>query len=334
MTPLASGNGMNMPGMGSATHHAAHHATHAMAGMTMGPAPAYNAHTLLTDWLVQPFPVAVAVVCAAIAVWYLLAVRRLAARDRHWPVARTVSFLFGLAFVVLAIGSSIASLSMYTFTAHVIQHLVLMIAAPPLLALGAPMTLLLQTQSRPVKRVLLRGLHSKVFGVIRHPVPVFFFYYVSMYVFFLSPLLGYAMDHMPVMNLINLFFLGGATLFWWPMVGIDPIPGGGMGPGFKIINLLIGVPAESFLGLAILLSTTPVASIYTLTSTHVGGGVLWAASEVATFAAMAPVFMQWTRADARLAKRIDARLDAGETIEPPKLEGGGMAATFRALRRG
>jgi putative membrane protein len=209
-----------------------------------------------------------------------------------------------------------------------------MIVAPPLLALGAPMTLILQTSKRPTKRRVLRALHSRAFGLIRHQLPVFFLYYLSMYAFFLTPALGYAMGHMWLMDLINLGFLGGATLFWWPMVGIDPIPGGGLSPGFKIINLLVGIPAESFLGIALLMASTPVASIYSLETTHTGGGVLWAASEVATLAAILPVYRQWTKADARLAKRIDARIDAGETIEAPVFEGQGMAGTLRSLRRG
>jgi putative membrane protein len=327
--------GMHMGRMhmgGTTAHRAA--ATHAMGGMRMGPEPPINLHTLLTEWQTGIFPIGAALVAVAVAVWYVLAVRNLAGRGRHWSRWRTVSFMAGLVSVELALGSSVASLSMYTFTAHVMQHLLLMIVAPPFLALGAPMTLILQTAKRPTKRRVLRGLHSRAFGIVRNQLPVFFLYYLSMYAFFLTPALGYAMGHMWLMDLINLGFLAGATLFWWPMVGIDPIPGGGMSPGFKILNLLIGIPVESFLGIALLMATTPVASIYTLATTHTGGGVLWAASEVATLAALLPVYRQWTKADARAARRIDARLDAGEAIGPPVVEGQGMAATLRSLRRG
>jgi putative membrane protein len=310
------------------------HTSHTMGGMRMGPEPPVDLHSLLTQWQTGPFPLAVAVVLLAIAGWYVLAVRGLAQRGRRWPIRRTLSFLLGLLAIEVAIGSAVATFTMYTFTAHVIQHLLLMIIAPPLLALGAPMTLILQTSSRPTKRKYLKALHSKVFGAFRNQVTVFFLYYLSMYAFFLSPAIGYAMDHMWLMDLINIGFLAGATLFWWPMVGIDPIPGGGLSPGFKIINLLIGIPAESFLGIALLMATAPAASIYSLTSTHTGGGVLWAGSEIATLFAVLPVYRQWIRADARLAKRIDAKLAAGEEVTRPIVEGQGMAATLRSLRRG
>lgn len=308
--------------------------TAGMAGMAgTGARPPIDGHTILTRWQASPFPIVVAVALIAILAWYLYAVRKVERRGRHWPVGRTICFTSGLLGVELALGSSVAVLAGYTFTAHVIQHLLLMIAAPPLLAFGAPMTLLLQTCSRQFKVQVLRVLHSRWFGLLSHPLTVFFLYYLSMYAFFLTGAIGYSMNHMWLMDLINLGFLGGATLFWWPMVGLDPIVQWKMSPGFKLLNLLIGIPVESFLGLALLMQSRPVASMYTLASTHAGGGVLWAASEAATIVALAPVFAKWAAADQREGRRIDARIDAGETIKPPVMEGHGLAASFRAMKR-
>jgi putative membrane protein len=195
------------------------------------------------------------------------------------------------------------------------------------------MTLALQTSQRPTKRRLLAVLQSKPFQLISNPIPVFFLYYLSMYAFFLTGALGYAMTHMWVMDLINLGFLAGATLFWWPMVGIDPIPHWNMNPGLKLLNLLIGVPVESFLGVALLMNSTPAAPMYSLATTHLGGGVLWVATEVATVAALVPIYSQWTRADARAARRIDARLATGQPLPPPVFDGHGLFATLKSLRR-
>ena len=55
---------------------------------------------------------------------------------------------------------------------------------------------------------------------------------------------------------------------------------------------------------------------------------------LATFGALLPIFVQWSRADLRNAKRVDARIDAGHGMAAPVFEGHGMAATFKALRRG
>jgi putative copper resistance protein D len=300
----------------------------------MGPPPPIDLHTILTDWQVGPFAVAVGFGLAVLAIWYVSAARRLTARGRRWSGWRTASFLAALVSVEVALGGSVAALAGFSVTAHVMQHLLLMIVAPPLAALGMPSTLALQTSSRPAKRRLLKVLHSAWFAGLSHPVPVFFLYYVSMYAFFLTGALGYAMTHMWLMDLINLGFLGGATLFWWPMVGLDPVPRWRMNPGLKLLNLLVGVPVESFLGIALLMMTSPAAPMYSLASTRTGGGVLWAASELGTIAAIAPIFVQWTRADGRAARRIDAHLAAGGTIEAPVFEGHGLGATVRAMRRG
>jgi putative membrane protein len=304
-----------------------------MGGMRMGASPPIDLHTIITDWQGGLFAVGVAVALIAIAAWYLLAVRRLEARGRHWSPWRTTSFLVALVTVGFALDGSVATLANFSFTAHVIQHLLLMVVAPPLAALGAPMTLLLQTSRRRTKRGALRALRSRPFRVVSSPVPVFFLYYLSMYAFFLSGAIGYAMTHMWLMDLINLGFLAGATLFWWPMVGIDPSPGAEMGHGMKIINLLIGIPIESFLGIALMTMTTPVAPMYSLASTHTGGAVLWAATDLASLIGIIPIYLGWVRADARAARRIDARLDAGLPATPAT-EGVGMAATLRSLRRG
>lgn len=307
-----------------------------MHGMSMGREPALSLHNLLFDWDTGPFAIATLAVLVLIAAWYLRSTARLEAGGHHWSGWRTASFLLGLLFVEVALGSPVAVFTNYAFTAHASQHMLLMLAAPPFAALGAPMTLLLQSSRRSVKTLALRALHSRPFALISHPVVVFFLYYLSMYAFFLTGAVGYAMEHMWLMDIINLGFLGGATLFWWPMVGVDPDPRGKMSPAFKFINLCVGIPAESFLGIALMVKTTPVAAMYTLASTHTGGGILWASGDFATIVAIGPIFFEWSRSDARRARRIDARIDAGEAdvATVPVPQGVGMSATLRSLRRG
>ena len=74
----------------------------------------------------------------ALAAWYVVSVRRLAARGRAWPRWRTVSFLSGTVLVIIAVQSGLASYDDEVFWIHVIQHLLLMNFAPILLALSAP----------------------------------------------------------------------------------------------------------------------------------------------------------------------------------------------------
>ncbi len=269
-----------------------------------------DTHTALTHWQFSPFPLLVLALAVVTAAWYLRARSNLAARGRHWSWKRTASFLSGLALLDLALQSPVATFTMEYFQAHVVQHLLLMVVAPPLLAMGAPMTLALQTSSRETKVRLLGLLNGRLFRIMTHPVPVAFVYYFSMFAFFLTFALGFAMDHMWLMDLVNLAFLFASTLFWWPIVGLDPIPHWRMGHGAKLTSLLLGVPIESFLALALLSTTRPVAPIYSLPSTHAGAGILWIGAEFFTFLALIPVFVQWVRMEERKAARYDAQLDA------------------------
>ncbi len=270
----------------------------------------FTLHNVLTSWDTSPFALLTLVACVVVGAWYVQAVWALSARGRTWSRMRTASFLTGLVMIDLALQSPVATFTMGYFEAHMVQHLLLMVTAPPLLALGAPMTLALQTSSRPVKVRLLRVLNSRVFKWWSHPVPTAAVYYFAMFAFFLTSAVNVAMEHMWLMDLVNVAFLVAALHFWWPIVGVDHIPHWPMGHGAKMVALLIGVPIESFLALALLTSTRPAASMYTVGSTHAGAGILWIGAEVFTFLALIPVFVQWIGSEGRRTARIDAELDA------------------------
>ncbi|HWE57999.1 MAG TPA: cytochrome c oxidase assembly protein [Acidimicrobiales bacterium] len=269
----------------------------------------WSVHAALTRWQDGPFALLTVAVLLAVAYWYLRADWQLAARGRRWPRQRVACFLAGLVTIDLAIQSPVAYFTATYFEAHVIQHLLLMVVAPPLLALGAPSTLLLQTSSRRTKSLWLGVLRSRPFALLTFPVIVWAMYFGVMFTFFLSSLIQTSMDHMWLMDVMNVVFLFGATLYWWPMVGLDPIVHWRMGYGARMVNILLGGPPEVILGLAILSSHTSIASMYSLSSTHAGGGLLWISTEAATLLGFIPIFWQWIRADERAAKRADAHAD-------------------------
>jgi putative membrane protein len=267
----------------------------------------FSLHNALIRWQWSPFSLLVVATLVAAGSWYLRADWQLAIRGRRWPAARTAAFLTGLVAVDLALQSPIATFTGSYFQAHVIQHLLLMVVAPPLLALGAPSTLLLQTASRATKRRWLAILKSRPFAALTHPIPVWFLYFGFMFAFFLSSLINLAMHHMALMDAINLIFLLGGCLYWWPIIGLDPIRHWKMGHGARMVNVLLGGPPEVILGLAILSARAPIASMYSLSSTHAGGGLLWISTEFVTIAAFIPIFWQWMQSDARAAARADAQ---------------------------
>src|SRR5947207_10353608 len=81
-----------------------------------------------------------------LTVAYLSAVRVAAKRypARAWPASRAAAFLAGLAVIAVATQGSVGSYDDVLFSAHMVQHLLLIMVAPPLLIFGRPVTLLLR----------------------------------------------------------------------------------------------------------------------------------------------------------------------------------------------
>ena len=80
---------------------------------------------------------------------------------RPWPLWRALIFLLGLLVIVFATEGGVGTYDDTLFWDHMIQHLMLLMIAPPLLVTGQPITLLLHASRNPlhtwVKRVLRSG---------------------------------------------------------------------------------------------------------------------------------------------------------------------------------
>ena len=83
-------------------------------------------------------------------VWWLWAVRRVDAAHPRNPVPRrrTVAFLAGMLALAFALISGIERYDTTLFSVHMVQHVLLMLVAAPLIALAAPITLVLRLSSR------------------------------------------------------------------------------------------------------------------------------------------------------------------------------------------
>ena len=93
-----------------------------------------------------------AVIIAFTAVLYLRGWLRLRSTSLHViPVWRASSFLLGMSLIWAAVASPLAALDHELLTAHMLQHLLLMMAAPPLLWLGAPLLPIVRGLPRPVR---------------------------------------------------------------------------------------------------------------------------------------------------------------------------------------
>ena len=110
----------------------------------------------LRSWPFDPWLLAALLLTAGVYLRGWLVLRR---RDpRRWHGGRLAAFLGGLAAIYLALASPIEPFAGLLLQVHMVQHLLLMMVAPPLLWLGAPLFPMLRGLPRPVRTVLGRPM--------------------------------------------------------------------------------------------------------------------------------------------------------------------------------
>ena len=87
------------------------------------------------------------------------------------------------------------------------------------------MTLALQASRRRTQQGLLRLLHSRVVETVTFPVVAAVIAYVTMIVYFLTPVYVFSEQHPLIHDLFHLHFLIAGCIYWWPVVGLDPSGG-------------------------------------------------------------------------------------------------------------
>ena len=161
---------------------------------------------------------------------------------RRFAVWRLIAFQGGLLTIFLAVASPLHPLGELLLKFHMIQHLLLMMVAPPLLLLGAPLSPLLRGLPRPVwQGGLGRFFSSKALrGVgqcLTHPIVCLIAFTVSSVVWHLPVLYELALRSEFWHNAQHIFFLGTGLLFWWPVV--QPWPSRPRWPQWTLIPYLL-----------------------------------------------------------------------------------------------
>ena len=264
--------------------------------------------------------VAVGVVLAAAL--YLYGGRRLRARGDRWPVLRTVLFCGpGLGAVAVVTVSGLQAYDTTLLSVHMVQHMVLSMVAPIFLALGAPVTLALRTLPRRPRRALLAVLHSVPVRVLTFPLVAFGLFVVTPFALYFTDLYRLSLANGLVHEWLHLHFIVAGCLFFWPLVGLDPLPGRWPHPG-RALLMLLSVPFHTVLGLTIMQSTTLIGGDWypslglawadPAADQRLAGGVLWAGGEAVSVTMLAVLLVQWMHASEREARRVDRELDRAE----------------------
>lgn len=236
-----------------------------------------------------------------------MALRR---RRVAWPRVRTVSAAAAFFAAVVATQSGIATHDTESFTAHVLQHVLLGMLVPVSAALAAPLTLVLQAADDTTRRVVRLTLRHPVAQVLGNPIVGFVAFGASLSVLTFSPLLDVAARNDLVHVGVHAHLVLVGCVFAWPLVGVDPIAHR-PGHGARLLVTLASVPFHAFVGAALLTASTPLFDAYpSIDDQRRAAGLLWGVGELFTLTVAAIVFVDWYRADRRAGARADRVADA------------------------
>jgi putative copper resistance protein D len=227
----------------------------------------------LTTWQFVPQVSVPLALCAAL---YLAGARAVARRHpaRPWPRARTAAFMAGLAVIAAAIQGSDGVYDDVLLRAHMVQHLLLIMTAPPLLVYGRPVTLALHAAGNPWHARLIRVLRSRAVTALTWPPFCVALYSAVVLVTHLTSLVlatGWLHDGE------HLAYLVAGYLFFLPVVGSEParwrLPLFG-----RYLLLLAAMPADIVTG-AFLMLSGPVGG-YATADVHDAGIIMLGGSEL------------------------------------------------------
>ncbi|HEY6746232.1 MAG TPA: cytochrome c oxidase assembly protein [Mycobacteriales bacterium] len=205
--------------------------------------------------------VLLAVGLAALA--YLFGTRR----APGWPAGRTLSFLGGLVVVVVATCSGIEPYGHVLEWVHMIEHLLLIMVAPVLLAIGSPLQLAADALPARGAAAWRAFLDRPVIGWLTSPVAAAGLYAICVIGVHLTGIMDSAMDDRGVHVTEELAYLLSGMLLFQLVFGRRPGPWQLSGGG-RLALLALVTPVDTVVGVVLLQTGTVEGGLSTGPHAH------------------------------------------------------------------
>lgn len=237
-----------------------------LAIVLLMPCAAASAHVSAGDshgdgWSADPL---VLIPMLAVSGLYLLGILRLwrrAGAGRGIPRWRAAAFALGMAALAAAVLSSLDAAAEASFGAHMLQHMLLIVVAAPLIALGSAGAALVSglpaALRQPVAKMrhLRRMVATVPVATALHGVTVWLWHAPALY--------EAALRSDPIHYLEHVSMFGTGVLFWWSVINARAVAPLGYGAG--IAALFLTMLHSGLLGILITLARVPLYATYTET---------------------------------------------------------------------
>lgn len=226
------------------------------------------------------------------------------AREKYgWqaePVSpwRKASFLGAVALIFFSLNGPLHTLSdEFLFSAHMVQHILLMLVMPPFLIMGLPPWL--------IRKALEKSGVARVAKVLTHPVVAFLAYNVTFIGWHIPQMYNWALVSHDLHIFQHLMFMSVAVMMWWPVVNpvqeLERIP---TGPLLMMYVFAFGIPS-TLVSAFITLSDSVfypwyemaprVTSLSPIEDQRLGGLIMWIPGMLIFWVGITAVFFRWTK---------------------------------------
>jgi putative membrane protein len=230
---------------------------------------------------------------------YVVALRSGRARGLRAKPANVVSFFAGLALLLGSLTGPVHDLSdYYLFSAHMVQHLLLVFAMPPLLLYGTPGWMLSPFLRHPL--VLRLGQR------LTRPSGAFASFNLVLVAWHLPPLYNVAMEHHGVHVVQHLMIMIVSVILWWPVLSPSPELPRAPYPLQMLYLFVVGLPmvvvsifitmADSVLYRYYATAPRVWEAITPHADQHLGGLIMWIPGGLVFLIAISVVFFRWQAA--------------------------------------
>jgi putative copper resistance protein D len=223
---------------------------------------------------------------------------------RPWPWLRAASFFAGLAVVAVATQSSIGAYDDVLFSVHMVQHLLLIMVAPPFLIAGRPIMLLLHASSNPLHRWTKAALRSRIVTALTCPPVAAVIYTAAIVGTHLTGFMDVALRHESVHQLEHALYLVAGYLYFLPLLGSEPIRWK-MSFSTRFLLLALSMPVDTFVGVVLMQTRNAPFTAYLdeprdwgpslVDDLHIGGAVMWVGGDAIMFVLVLCVFIVFLR---------------------------------------
>jgi cytochrome c oxidase assembly factor CtaG/putative copper export protein len=203
------------PPAGAAADVPSHGLGHPTLGSDVAP---FTLSGVFTEWRLE----AISLLVVAVAFGaYLAGMVRLRRAGEAWPLPRLAAAVLAAGCALVATSGGLATYSTATFSVLVAQFLTLFVLVPVLVALSAPVSLLVRAARLATLPDALRG---RVAVWLADPLNTLIVATVMLFALYATPLLEASLRSAPLHLAVNLCTLAVGCLFWWSVLGVDPVP--------------------------------------------------------------------------------------------------------------